>query len=543
MSFEVSSEIIDKIKDRTDLVRLIGSATVLTQKGREWSGCCPFHNEKTPSFRVRPERNDFRCYGCGTRGDAIDWMVRKVGMAWGEAVEALAAQAGVELVKRELTPAERGQKEARDGILAIQGRAQTYFRQGLLSGQGRLAREYLVSRGITGDDIERFGIGYARNVRQGFVDICMADGLSASQLVNAGLARQANDGTCFDLFRDRITFPIHDRKGVLIAFGGRILTPTDNLPKYLNSPETPIFKKQEHLYSHHRVATDTGQMLVLEGYLDVVGFAKVGFNNAVATMGTAITPGHLQQIWKLGYEPVICMDGDVAGLKAAVAVMNIALPLARPNQSVSFAFMPFGLDPFDLAKQSGDSGVMSVLSRAMPLHEFLWQTMEASPIFDRPDGMAKARKMISEMVSDMDVRQEYLKMFEARAAYRYIHRSFPVATGTMSSGAVRTTEMLLTALINHPLLIPEFAERLADVELHGPHAEIKTDFITEAERLGMMSTTEVIADLFDEQRLTVLNFLNSMVWTETWVTGTDVVEARIGIRGLIDELAGKVSPC
>jgi DNA primase len=343
---------LDELRLRTPLPSLIGRRVKLEKAGRQWKGCCPFHNEKSPSFYIYDEH--FHCFGCGAHGDAFAFVMRSEGGGFMEAVERLAGEAGLEVPKPTPEAAAR-ERRARDlhGVLQA---AEAAFARRLRAGEGAEALAYLRGRGLSDETIERFGLGWSGAGRGALAAELKEDGIELRQLVEAGLMqqREAEGGASrtTDLFFNRVIFPIRDKRGRTISFGGRILG--EGQPKYVNGPETALFSKRRSLYALDlaREAVFRGARLVVaEGYMDVIALHQAGFAGAVAPLGTALTAEQMQALWQVSPEPVLCFDGDAAGGRAAAKATEVALPLLAPERSLRLATLPSGEDPDSLVAQ------------------------------------------------------------------------------------------------------------------------------------------------------------------------------------------------
>jgi DNA primase len=404
----IPDHFIDELIARTDIIEVIGSRVQLKRAGREYKACCPFHDEKTPSFWVSPEKQFYHCFGCGAHGTAIGFLMEYDHASFVEAVEDLAARAGLEV------PREGGAGPAQqphDELYVALERAALYFRQSLPN-EPR-AREYLERRGLNSEIIQRFGIGYAPARWDGLLDRYGNTDDERQVLLRAGLVieRQpdADRGTTpgyYDRFRDRVMFPIRDTRGRSIGFGGRVLDQGE--PKYLNSPETELFHKGRELYGLYeaRQATRSLQrLLVVEGYMDVVSLHQAGVSYAVATLGTATTPEHLQRIFRLVGEVVFCFDGDRAGRAAAWRALENAVGEIKQGRQLRFMFLPEGQDPDSLVREEGGAGFEARLAEALPLADYLIHELSSRTDVASVDGRAKlvelARPLLRRIPSDV----------------------------------------------------------------------------------------------------------------------------------------------
>ncbi|MBK1655656.1 DNA primase [Allochromatium vinosum] len=387
MAGRLPPEFIDQLLARTDIVELIGSRLQLRKAGREFQARCPFHDEKTPSFSVSPDKQFYHCFGCGAHGNAIGFLMEYDHLPFREAVEELAERAGLELP----SDGEPMQAAPDHGPLyrLLEDVALYYRRQLREHPDAQRAIAYLKERGLTGEIAAHFGLGYAPARGNPVLAQFGRDTATRARLQTVGLVSE-QDGRQYDKFRDRVLFPIRDRRGRVIGFGGRVLG--DGKPKYLNSPETPVFHKGRELYGLHeaqRANRTFDALIVVEGYLDVIALAQFGITNAVATLGTATTPEHLNQLLKLAPDIVFCFDGDRAGRAAAWKALETALPLATGHQAIRFLFLSEGDDPDTLVRREGAEGFRSRLKQAQPLSDFLFEHLSASMDTTTMDGRAR----------------------------------------------------------------------------------------------------------------------------------------------------------
>ena len=416
----------DELRARVTLSAVIMRDVKLTRAGREWKGCCPFHEEKTPSFFVNDAKQFYHCFGCGANGDVISWMTDQRGLSFIDAVKELAAQAGMEVPAPDPVAAKRA--ERRTELVDVTSAAQDWFVQNLHSASGRAALAYCEGRGLEPATMREFGFGYAPDARQALPGALAA--FDDAMLVDSGMRIAADDGTSYDRFRDRITLPIHDARGRVIAFGGRILQQREGAAKYLNSPDTPLFDKGRTLYNLHRAAPasrQTGRIVVVEGYMDVVALAQAGIEDVVAPLGTALTQAQLEMLWRLVDVPVLCFDGDAAGRRAAMRAIGRALPLLGPERSLSIVRLPPGLDPDDLVRRDGADAMERLLGDATSLLDTIWEAERDARPLATPESKAglKARLMAHvEAIADNDVRGLYRRdLFDRFSAFAYPPRA------------------------------------------------------------------------------------------------------------------------
>jgi DNA primase len=405
---------LDELRSRVSLADLVGKRVRLARKGREHGGLCPFHNEKTPSFYVVEDKGFFHCFGCGAHGDAIGFVMRAENLDFIEAIERLAGIAGIAVPQQ--TPQEREKAQRQKTLLEALAATAKFYEESLWSPAGSRGREYLAARGLDEETMRRFRLGWAGEDRNA-LRRALTPEFPVPLLLEAGVLHASDrGGEPYDFFRERVIFPIGDRAGRVIAFGGRALG--DAQPKYLNSPEHPLFEKGRVLYglSAARVnsakAAEAGGAgaIVTEGYLDVIALHRAGFTTAVAPLGTALTEAHLAELWRLAPEPVLCFDGDAAGQRAALRALHRALPLLKPGHSLRFVTLPPGEDPDSLIRSSGAPGFEELLRAAKPLAEVLWQTELGAKSIATPERRAdlEHRVMVNAgQIADRTVQAEY----------------------------------------------------------------------------------------------------------------------------------------
>jgi DNA primase len=371
---------LDELRARVSIVDVVARKVRLTRKGHEYSGLCPFHNEKTPSFTVSAEKGFYHCFGCGAHGDAISFEMRAQGLSFMEAVERLAAQAGMQVPQS--SPEEAAQSRRAATVLEALEAACKFYEQRLRLPEGREALAYAQGRALSEETIARFRLGYAPT-GNALKAALVRDGWDESTLAEAGLIGVPDDGrSSYDILRGRLTFPITDKRGRVIAFGGRSLG--DGQPKYLNSPDTPVFHKGHVLYGlaqARAAAFESGRVVVVEGYMDAIAMSQAGLAEVVAPLGTALTEGHLAELWRLADEPILCFDGDAAGQRAARRAAERALPELKPGKSLRFALVVGGKDPDEVLRERGRAAMDAVLAaaRAFPTCCGRWRWKAATP--------------------------------------------------------------------------------------------------------------------------------------------------------------------
>ena len=416
----------DELRARITLSSLVQRSVKLTRAGREWKGCCPFHEEKTPSFYVNDQKQFYHCFGCGAHGDAISWMVDSQGLQFMDAIKELAGMAGMEVPAPDPVMAKKA--EARASLIDVTEAAQRFFVEALAGPSGGAAREYLQRRGFSPQIMREFGFGWAPDDRQALPRAL--SGFGEDMLGGAGMRAHNEQGERYDRFRGRVMLPIQDARGRVIAFGGRILDKRDGVAKYLNSPDTDLFDKGRTLYNLHRAAPaarQSGRVVVVEGYMDVIALANAGIADAVAPLGTALTEMQLEMLWRMVEVPVLCFDGDGAGQRAAMRAIARALPMLAPMRSLGIVRLPAGLDPDDLIKQQGAKAMERLLAEPASLIDTLWEFERAAQPLSTPEAKAglKARLMAHvETIADPEIKSLYRRELSDRfSAFAYPPRA------------------------------------------------------------------------------------------------------------------------
>ena len=489
----LSPEFLEELRSRITVSEVVGRRVQLQKHGREHKGLCPFHNEKSPSFTVVDDKNFYHCFGCGVHGDVITFVMETEGLAFPEAVERLAAQAGLEVPKA--TPEDRQRAEHAKTLGGVVEAACAWYQQNLSAADGASARAYLAQRGLSQRTISTFRLGYAPARRGALAAALRQQGFEMQMMVDAGLLKQAENGDeRYDYFRDRVMFPITDRTGRVIAFGGRILG--DGQPKYLNSPDSQLFHKGRVLYGlsqAREAARKANRLVVCEGYMDVIALHQAGIAEAVAPLGTALTEDQIQVMWRLAAEPIICFDGDSAGIRAAARASGRALPMLKPGHSLRFSSLPEGQDPDDFIRRNSVEAMQVRLNEASPLVDFLWSQEYAAAPVDTPERMADFHMRLRTRVKgimDGGVRSTYQDTIEGRIqserdrarGHRSDHDRFrgarrgyergkkplygqPTGDPSLKKAVERRLSsaaqaVLIKVILNHPGLIDEFGEML-----------------------------------------------------------------------------------
>jgi DNA primase len=519
---------LDDLRARLPVSEVVGKRVKLRKAGREWRGLSPFNKEKTPSFFVNDQKAAWFDFSSGKNGSIFDFVMMTEGVTFPEAVERLASMAGMALPT--VTPEAEAREERRKTLHDVAELAAKFFEATLQARTGAKARGYLADRGIEPTTQLAFRIGYAPVDKYALKEHLGAQGIPVADMIEVGLLVSGDDiPVPYDRFRDRVMFPITDFRGRVIAFGGRALE-KEISAKYLNSPETPLFHKGATLYNGapaRKAAHEGGQLIVVEGYVDVIAMVSAGFPATVAPLGTALTEDQLALLWKMADEPLLCFDGDSAGKRAAYRAVELALPHIAPGKSLKFATLPEGQDPDDLFRSGGREAVADVLAAARPLAEMLWLRETEAGGFDTPERRAGLDRRIAEVtnaIADASVRKYYRQDLEARIAQLFAPperageaRRFeggrfgatpgrwqrdkrdgrrpsprevlgpssarlagsPIVRGGRSALPSREALILLAA-INHPWLLESHAEDLADLEFRNPDGDRLRRAILEA---------------------------------------------------------------
>ena len=454
------------------MAALVSRRVKLTRSGRQQKGCCPFHNEKTPSFYVYED--GYHCFGCGAHGDAIGFVMQTEGRGFPEAVQSLAAEAGLELPKA--SPTAEAAERARLDLHAVLDAAQSVYRDALFSPSGAAALAYLRGRGLTEATIARFGLGWAGEGRGALATRLAGQNVTQAQLLDAGLLRAGEDGAVRgELFFNRVMFPIRDRAGRMISFGGRTLG--DGQPKYVNGPETPLFSKRRTLYGldlAREAARKGAPVVVVEGYMDVIALHQAGFGAAVAPLGTALTTEQFSELWRLSPAPILCFDGDAAGGRAAARAAQTALPELTPDRTVRLASLPASEDPDTLVRRRGAGAFTEVLGAARPLDQVLFDLLRSTGQDGTPEQQAAFRRRLEAAASEIrdrtlaaEYRRALLDRYFAqrrRGAPKPGSRPARPALGQAAADAGRAFA-LAAILLRHPEIAHDVEEAYASLPL------------------------------------------------------------------------------
>ena len=572
MAGRILKEDIEALRRQADIVAIVGDYTQLKRAGRSFKGLCPFHTEKTPSFTVTPDGNFFHCFGCGASGDIYDFLIRIEGLEFPEAVEALARRTGVTLRYEELSARERRAIGQRSRLVDTTGAALQFFREQLYTDAGAVAREYLKSRGFGREDAERFELGYAPNRWESLSRALRSQGVSADELVEVGVSVRTERGGLRDRFRGRLIFPVHDPGGDVIGFGGRILPGEDygdfDPPKYLNSPETPLYKKTRVLYGVPQARSEivrAGQVLVCEGYTDVMALHQAGFANTVATCGTAVGVEHLKLVSRYAQRVVLAFDADAAGVQAAERAWEAARQLGGQDHGAVLELrvlvLPEGRDPADLVRDEGVEGMQAAVDAATGVVPFvLRRHLEAADLTTEAGRTAALRDAVELLgrEPDQDLRREWARTevaagvgvsydFVARTARRQgveLDRHEGVGGDVLTHRApgrdgraarldhtrVKREREVLRVVLQQPELLPEEWHELQVGDFTHPRAKAVFETIATAGGAGVE-----LPDVLDAAPDDALRALIRELSLEEEPVGLDAATAAWRVRSLVAE--------
>jgi DNA primase len=532
-----SPSFLDEIRARLPVSEIVRRKVKLTKQGREWRGLSPFNAEKTPSFYVNDQKGFFHDFSSGKHGDGFAFLMETEGLSFPEAVERLAGLAGVPMPVE--TPAQREEETHRATLGDALAFAAEFFGKELAGSSGGPARGYLDRRGVTAQARAHFRIGFAPAERHALRDHLAAKGVDVATMIEAGLLVHGPDiAVPYDRFRNRIMFPICDRAGRVIAFGGRAME-ADAQAKYLNSPETPLFHKGATLYNLHnarKAAHETGEVIAVEGYMDVIAVTAAGVAHVVAPLGTALTPEQCALLWRLAEEPILCFDGDKAGVKAAYRAIDTALPLIGPGRSLRFVMLPDGQDPDELLRAGGPAAITSALANPLPLVDILWTRETQGVALDTPErraGLERRLREVAGQIVDETLRRHYQQELRDRAdrqfgrgagrngaaasgdgrdfrPFRRTGRGAPETRGPVRIGpglansplfrGVPTTLpprecLILLVFLNHPTLLVEHIDEIASLDFSVAEAKALRDAMVHWTERGDGTRADLVAFL------------------------------------------------
>ncbi len=552
------SSFLDEIRARVPVSEVVRKKVKLRKQGREWAGLSPFNAEKSPSFFVNDQKGFFHDFSSGKHGDGFTFLMETEGLSFPEAVERLAGMAGLPMPVE--TGEQRESEQKRASLTQVMDWAAEHFQRQLKGVQGRDARDYLARREISPAAQAHFRIGYAPPDRHGLRDALAAKGVGVEAMIEAGLLINGEDiAVPYDRFRHRLMFPIHDRGGAVIAFGGRALEKDarpDGHPiaKYLNSPETPLFHKGATLYNLHnarKAAHEAGTVIAVEGYIDVIAMTAAGLAHVVAPLGTALTPEQCALLWRMAEEPILCFDGDKAGLKAAFRAIDTALPLIGPGRTLRFVLLPGGQDPDELLRSGGAGALEQAMSAPLPLIEMLWRRETQERPLDTPERRASLERRLAEVagqIQDAALRRYYGQDLSTRLSKQFSDESSRaggqggrqrkifgqtrfgarfggssarpgVASGPVRVGAALANSplfkgvkpqvsarecLILLVLINHPPLLADHIEDLAAMDFEAREANALRDLMVRgasSQADGEAASTQALSQLIEEAGL------------------------------------------
>ncbi len=553
MTGRIPDSFLDELVSRSDIVDIISARVPLKKAGREYKACCPFHNEKSPSFSVSADKQFYHCFGCGAHGTVIGFLMQYEKMEFLDAVADLAQRAGLELPREAQVPRDSGSGDLHE----LMQRAARFFEQNLAD-NGR-AQAYLQRRGIDATTSAKFALGYAPDAWEALLKRFGTQEEDRSRLLQVGLIlERSGDRTSgfYDRFRDRLMFPIRDSRGRIIGFGGRVIDQGE--PKYMNSPETPLFHKGRELYGLYEARQARGdfkRLLIVEGYMDVVRLHQAGITYAVATLGTATTQEHLNKIFRITSELVFCFDGDRAGLKAAWRALENALPLARDGRELKFMFLPEGHDPDTLVAEEGAEAFETRMKEALPLSEYLVRQLIADVDLDHIDGRAKLkalagplfarmpegiyREMLADrLASQVGMPAAKLKEFFASGAEPRRTASAPELPvrqrGRMSVGRGNLLTQAITLVLHHPAAAGTIEEPDLLSSIEKPGVSVLKELLEQAATASSPSTAALLErwrDRPEHERLTELAIQDPLVAD----TAAAAKELKMAVEKLLQE--------
>lgn len=522
---------IDDLLARLDIVDIIDARVKLKKQGKNYGACCPFHNEKTPSFSVSQEKQFYHCFGCGVHGNAIDFLMEYERLEFVEAIEELAASLGLDVPREQrngssgnFSKGPTANSEQKRSLYDLMGTIGQYYRDQLKVSANKAAIEYLKGRGLSGEIVQKFGIGYVPDewdsVRKNFGQ----QKATQDMLVSGGMLIENDKGNRYDRFRGRIMFPIRDRRGRVIGFGGRVLG--NDTPKYLNSPETPIFHKGKELYGLYEVLQayrEPPQILVVEGYLDVVALAQYGVDYSVASLGTSTTGDHLQVLFRQTSTVVCCYDGDRAGRDAAWRAMENALPYLNDGRQLKFMFLPDGEDPDSFIRQNGKEAFETEVQNAMPLSDFMFSSLMQQVDSRTKEGMAKLSTLAVPLIDKVpggtlrlylrELLGRKLGLVDERQLQQLIDRQGQQETRAQPHKEIKRTPMreVIALLLQNP----SYAEMVPDLstvrDLSLPGLNLFVEVVDKCQTHPHMTTGQLLEQWRGSNNETLLSRLASWV--------------------------------
>ncbi len=488
MAGMIPRQFIDDLLARADIVEVIDSRVPLKKAGKNYQACCPFHTEKSPSFSVSQDKQFYHCFGCGEHGNAISFLMEFERLEFPDAIEELASYYNMDVPREQnnRSPAQQKQDQKaysqKQDDYELMAQISRFFQQQLKVATDKdVAIDYLKGRGLSGEIVKRFGIGYISDAWDGMMKVFGRSGQINQQLVDLGMAIQGDKNKPYDRFRGRIQFPIRDKRGRVIGFGGRVLG--DGTPKYLNSPETRIYHKGQELYGLYEAKQANKQLtrlVVVEGYMDVVALAQHGVDYAVASLGTATTPEQLQTLFRTVKEVICCYDGDRAGRDAAWRAMDNALPMIQDGYSLKFVFLPDGQDPDSMIREQGQAAFETILDNATPLSQFLFEHLLSQINMSSPEGKGAAigafqpylAKLPESNLKDAIV-TKLANQFGAsnEIQLKKLHKNFANATENITKAKrtkITPIRLAIALLLEHPHIVEILPDPAILSELNMP---------------------------------------------------------------------------
>ena len=493
MSFD--DQLINEINEKILLSDFIGRKVTISRRGREFVGLCPFHKEKTPSFTINDDKNFYHCFGCGAHGNVINFVMNDQNIEFRDAIRYLCKELGLDFNQYSKNTSNYPSQEI-DKIKNILNLTKSFFVNNLISSKGGFVREYVKNRNISIDIYKRFNLGYSLKSSNDLIKHLMDNNFNEDFIIRSGVVgKSERNGQIYDFFRNRLMFPINDNQGNTIAFGGRTLEDSD--PKYLNSPDTLLFKKRRTLYNYQLARNfslkQSKSLIVVEGYLDVIAMTQAGLFNVVAPLGTALSEEQLMLLWRTSDEPIICMDGDKAGYMSAVRTLSIAMPLLKPGKSLGFVFLPEGEDPDSIINHNGKGEIENILDRPISMFDFCWKIEFEHTKLNTPERRAGFRTRFNRKISsikDHEVRQEYQNTFNHNfSKYFSNHSSYSnrrfssgknydytgdiekdlnmvhIARSNNRNNSFSREKNLIVAVINNPNLLNQIDEEFSKIPI------------------------------------------------------------------------------
>jgi len=519
MAGRISQQFIDDLLARADIVDLVESRVPLNKAGKNYQACCPFHNEKSPSFTVSQDKQFYHCFGCGEHGNAISFLMEFDRLDFVDAIEELANHCGIEVIREEsnATPAEHRRQQQvyqqkQDDYELMNQISRFYQQQLKVAADKEIAISYLKGRGLSGEVVKRFSIGYISDAWDGMMKAYSRNGQENQQLVDLGMAIQGDKSRPYDRFRGRIMFPIRDKRGRVIGFGGRVLG--DEKPKYLNSPETRVYHKGQELYGLYEAKQankSLKRLVVVEGYMDVVALAQHGVDYAVASLGTATTTEQLQTMFRTVKEVICCYDGDRAGRDAAWRAMENALPLIRDGFSLKFVFVPDGEDPDSLIRKQGQQAFEKILDEAMPLSKFLFDKfLEDNPVSSMEEKVALIDKLqpyihkLPDSILKNAIIEEMASHFGVTSEKRLLElqkiNANPIKKVARKNTKITPVRLAIALLLEHPHIVKALGDISVLEPLNAPGVDLLTQLLGLCQQNPNIKTAQLLEYFRDTEQ-------------------------------------------